>query len=517
MAKRKKRLSMRKINEVLRLYYERGLSQRQIAKSCRISSSTVSGYIHRFESIHLQWPLPGEITESQLVDLLFPKSPDTASTHRRSLPDMATVHQELRRKGVTLQLLWEEYRVNATQAYQYSQFCNLYRRWVKKVDVCMRQVHRAGEKLFVDYAGQTIDVKDPKSGNVIKVQLFVAVLGASNYTYAEATLSQKLPDWIQSHINAFEYFDGVTQLIVPDNLKSGVKSPCRYEPDINPTYQDMASHYGTAVIPTRIGRPKDKAKVEIGVQIAERWILAVIRHQTFFSLSELNQAIRKLLHRLNHKPFKKLHGSRAELFCSLDKPALQPLPPQAYEYAQWSKATANIDYHVEVDRHYYSVPFQLVRHCIDVRLTRNMAELFYKGKLLVVHQRSWQRGGFTTLDEHRPKSHRDYLEWTPQRIINWAGNIGPNCSAVVEQIIKDKPHPEQGYRSCLGIIRLAKVYGNNRMEAACKRALYFELCSYKRIQTILKNGLDAQVIDNEAKTPAPKNDPVNIRGAHYYK
>jgi len=351
---------MRKIKEVLRLSKQIGLSERQIAKSCEISRSTVKEYLHRVQRAGLIWPLPSDLDDAQLENLLFPSARPIAPENR-GMPPMDSLYQELKKKGVTLQLLWYEYKQSNPQGYQYSQFCKRYQSWVDKLDICLRQQYRAGEKLFVDYAGQTIPVQNPLSGQTQEAYLFVATLGASHYTFSEATFSEDLPSWISSHIHAFEFFGGVAEILVPDNTKTAVTHPSRYEPDLNPTYQDLAQYYGTVIIPARVAKPRDKAKVESAVLLVERWILAALRNRTFFSLSELNQAISEKLEDLNNRPFQKLSTTRKALFKTLDKPALKPLPEKPYEYAEWKKARVNIDYHIEVDHHFYSVPYQLIK------------------------------------------------------------------------------------------------------------------------------------------------------------
>jgi transposase len=358
---------------------------------------------------------------------------------------------------------------------------------------------------------------DPKTGEITEAQIFVAVLGASNYTFAEASLSQDLASWIKSHVHAFEFFGGVAQILVPDNLKSGVTHPCRYEPDINPTYQDLAEHYDTTVIPARVRKPKDKAKVESAVLVSERWILAALRNYSFFSLAELNKLIAQKLEELNHRKFQKLDTTRRKLFETIDKPALKPLPSRPYEYAEWEKARVNIDYHIEIDCHYYSVPYQLATEQVDVRITATTVEVLFKNQRVASHQRSYIPGKATTLKEHMPKSHQKYLEWTPSEIIKWAGNNGPNTQKLVTHIFNGKPHPEQGYRSCLGIISLAKHYSPQRLENACGRALIIKSFSYKSVKSILKNGLDHQplLFDLAENTPPVTHD--NIRGKHYYE
>jgi transposase len=505
---------MRKIKEVLRLKFDNQLSKRQIAQSCSIAHSTVSEYLRRFRRASLNWPLPEEIDDNQLEQLLFPR-PQIGSPHRRPQPDWSYIHQQLRRKGVTLMLLWQEYKELYPNGYQTSQFCHLYRQWAKQLDPVMRQEHRAGEKMFVDYAGMTVAVFDMQSAKMRDAQIFVAVLGASNYTYAEATWTQTLPDWIASHTRAFNYFGGVAQVVVPDNLKAGVSKACFYEPNINPTYLDMANHYGTVVIPTRVRRPKDKAKVEVGVQIVERWILARLRDRQFFSLPQLNRAIADLLPELNGKPFQKMPGSRQSMFESIDRPALKPLPAQTYQYAQWKKATVNVDYHIEVARHYYSVPHTLIKKRIDVRITDTTVECFYKGKRVASHIRSHHKARHSTVKEHMPKSHQKWAQWTPDRFMRWAAKIGPHTARMIERILNSRPHPQQGFRSCLGILRLAKNFGDARLEAACRRALSIGGTSYRSVESILKHNLDQKPLADQ-----PDNDTSvehgNIRGAQYY-
>lgn len=506
------RLSMRTITEILRLKWQNKLSNKKIAQSCNIARSTVRDYLDRAAKAGLSWPLPPGLDDGQLEALLFPPG-ESALLGKRGLPPMEHIRKELTRKGVTLMLLWLEYKQANPDGYQYSQFCLHYHHWLAKVDVSLRQTHRAGEKLFVDYAGQTIPVTDPVSGQNKEVWLFVATLGASNYTFAWASFSQDLPSWIDSHVRAFRFFGGVPSIIVPDNLKSGVAKPCKYEPDINPSYHEMARHYGTVVIPARVGKPKDKAKVESAVLIAERWILAALRNHTFFSLGELNNAIAEKLIELNNRKLQKMDANRRSLFESIDRPALKPLPA-AYEYAQWKKARISIDYHIEVDGHYYSVPYQLAKEQVDVRLTTTTVEVLFKNKRVACHARDSRKGIHTTLSEHMPKSHQKHLEWTPSRIIHWAGQNGPLTQDLVSRIMESRRHPEQGFRSCLGIMRLAKQFSPQRVEAACARALILKAYSYKSVESILKSNLDTQ----ELPAPVPEKSILhdNIRGKEYY-
>ncbi len=511
----RERLSMRKIKEVLRLKWGNGLSDRQTAMSCCISRPTVAEYIRRAKQAGLKYPLNEEMGETELERLLFPLQPSICS-QPGNVPDWSYVYEELKNKDVTKTLLWQEYKENNPQGYQYSQFCELYREWTGKLNLVMRQDHKAGEKVFVDYCGTTVPVTDRYSGEIKQAQVFVAVLGASNYTYAEASWSQGLEDWIGAHVHAFEYFGGVPELIIPDNLRSGVSHASRYEPDINPTYQEFASYYHTTVIPARVRKPRDKAKVEAGVQVVQRWILARLRHETFFSLTELNTRIRELLIWLNNHLFKKLEGTRASLFEKIEKPALKPLPVKPYEYAEWKKARVNVDYHIEVDKHYYSVPYQLAHQELDVRITAETIECLYKNKRVASHKRSDEKGRHTTITEHMPHNHQGYLEWTPQRLVSWAAKSGEHVSALVEKVLSQRAHPEQGFRSVLGIMRLGKHYGEDRLEAACKRALEIGGCSYRSIESILKLGLDQKTLLKQGNYFQPIAH-TNIRGSEYYK
>jgi transposase len=504
---------MRRIKDVLRLQAA-GLSRRQVARSCGIARSTVAEYLKRAEAAGLSWPLPESLDDAELENQLFPP-PVTIPAEQRAMPNWPLVHRELKRKGVTMQLLWDEYKAANPDGYQYSWFCEHYRSWLGKVDVVMRQDHRAGEKLFVDYAGQTMPIVDRDSGEITEVQIFVAVLGASNHTYAEATLTQTLPDWIGSHVRAFSYFGAVPAILIPDNIKSGVHLAHRYEPELNATYAEMGRHYGVAIIPTRSAKPRDKAKVENGVLVVERWILARLRNRHFFCVAELNAAIAGLLKDLNARPFKKLPGNRRELFETLDRPAMRALPGSAYEYAEWKKVRVNIDYHVAIDKHYYSVPYQLVKEELEARVTSNTVELLHKGKRVTSHRRSRQPGRHTTVTAHMPKAHRDYAEWTPERLVRWAKETGQATAKLVETILTSRPHPQHGFRACLGIMRLGKTYGEVRLEAASRRALTIGASSYKSMESILKNGLDKKPLPaTTIETPAIEHD--NLRGPDYY-
>lgn len=505
---------MRKIKEVLRLHFELGLGMRQVGRSLHLPHSTVRDYLDRATHAGLGWPLPANLSDSQLEQRLFPPIP-SLPTPDRPLPVWAEIHRELKRKGVTLTLLWEEYRSQHPDGYQYSRFCDLYREWCGKLATSMRQIHKAGEKMFVDYAGHTLPIVDRNTGEIRAAQIFVAVLGASSYTFAEATWSQALADWIGSHTRALSFFGGVPQIIVPDNLKSGVSKPCRFDPDINSTYSDLAQHYGTAVIPARVRKPKDKAKAEVAVQIVERWILARLRNRTFFSLAEANAAIAGLLEDLNNRPFKKLPGSRLEAFETLDQPALRPLPETPYEFAEWKTARVNIDYHIEVLGHYYSVPYQLLKQQVTVRLSATTLECFHKGHRVASHRRSEQKGRHSTVTEHMPKAHQEYAGWDAKRLIGWARAAGADTAALVEKILASRAHPQQGFRAALGLMRLGKLHGHERLDAACKRALVIGATTYKSVASILERGLDQQPLPEPQPVAVPIQHP-NIRGNSYY-
>jgi transposase len=505
---------MRKIREVLRLVHESGLSNRQIAASLKISHSTVGEYRGRAREAGLSWPLGPEWDDARLEACLFP--PPRPSSAARPLPDWSWVHRELSKKGVTLQLLWLEYRQAHPDGYQYSQFCDLYRRWRQGLEITLRQPYRGGEKLFVDYAGPRVEIVDPKTGEVRGARVFVGALGASSYTFVDLTWTRSLPDWIGSHVRMFEFLGGVPELVVPDNEKAGVKDACRYEPDLNPTYHDLATHYGVTVLPTRPRSPQDNAKAEAAVQNVERWVLAPLRHHTFFSLEEARRATRPLLDALNDRPFQKLEGSRRSLFESLDRPNLRPLPPTRYEFAEWRVARVNIDYHIQVDRHFYSVPYQLRRQQVDVRMTATTVEILHRSRRVASHVRSQRPGGYSTNPAHMPAAHRAHLEWSPSRLIAWGARIGPHTAAFIEQLLDSRPHPEQGYRSCLGLMKLARTYPRERLEAACHRSLEIRALSYRSVKSILASGVDRLPLQPSLPLRLPTQHP-HLRGPDYYR
>jgi transposase len=503
---------MRKIRDVLRLSAG-GMSKRKIAASLGLSPTAAGDCIRRARRAGLSWPLPEAMSDEALEARLYPP-PLSVAKEQRPQPDWSAIHRELKRPGVTLQLVWEEHRAAHPDGYGYSRFCELYQAWKGRLSPTMRQTHVAGERLFVDYAGTTIDIFDASTGEVRTAQLFVAALGASSYTWAEATWTQGLADWIGSHTRAFAFFGGVPGMVVPDNLKSGITKACFYEPAVNRSYAEMAAHYDTAIVPARPRKPRDKAKVEAAVLVATRWVIAKLRNRRFFSLTELNAAIRYCVTQLNDRVSRHLGASRTRLFEDLERPALKKLPAEPYTYAEWKQCRVGLDYHVEVGKHYYSVPHQLLREKLWARITARTVELFHRGKRVAAHVRSSSNRKHTTVREHMPSSHQRYADWTPERIKRQAGEIGRNTATLIEIIVRERAHPEQGFRACVGILRLAKSYGGERLEAACARALEIGARSYTSVSSILKTNRDR-------KRPAPATDgPAivhsNIRGPTYF-
>lgn len=510
----RERLSMRKIQEMLRLKYECGLSIRKIAASLHISVGSVHDYLARLEVAGVSWPQAQQLSEQQLAERLFGGA-TVVSVRGTKLPDWKHIDTELKRKGVTLRLLWEEYRTNYPQGLGYSQFCKRFQDFQKTLDPRMRQSHTAGEKLFVDYAGMTLPLTDPHTGESTPVQIFVATQGASSYTFAEASLSQTIPDWIASHVRAFAFFGGVTQLLVCDNLKSGVTNPCRYQPDIQRTYEEMAAHYGCAVLPARIVKPRDKAKVEAAVQSVEERLLAPLRNRQFFCLGDINQALRPLLAELNHQKMQGKEESRAQLFALLDQPQLLPLPIRPYELGLWSRARVHLDYHIAFEDRFYSVPYTLLKQEVEVRATPALLEIFHNGQRIASHVRVGQKYGASTQPEHMPENHKRHAEWSPERILVWVQKSGSAMKEVAEAILRSRAHPEQGFRACLGLLRLSETYGEQRAEAACKKALALCAPNYKSVKAILQNGMD-RLPDKTQEAQVPSVEHDNIRGAHYY-
>jgi len=510
------RLPMRHTREILRQKWVLGCTHRAVAQSLGISHGTVGSIVLRARAAGLDWPQVESLTDDALEVRLY--GPPSATGRGRPVPNCAYLHAERKKPGVTLELLHIEYLEQHPTGYRYTRFCDLYRQWLRRHRLSMRQAHRAGEKTFVDYAGKKPHLVDPETGAITEVELFVGVLGASNFTYAEATRTQQLADWLGSHERMFRYFGGVTVALVCDQLKSGVTMPCRYEPGLQRTYDEFAQHMGTTILPARPAMPRDKAKIEVAVQVAERWILARLRHETFYTLGALNTRIWELLEDLNSRRMRHYEASRRELFERIDRPALRPLPARPFVYGEWKRATVSIDYHIEVAHHFYSVPHPLVQlqQPVDVRLSALTVEVYVRGQRVAAHVRSHVRGGFTTDPAHMPKAHLAHREWSPSRIIAWARTVGPQTAALVEAVLASRPHPEQGYRSCLGILRLAKRDGPARVEAACARALAVGARSYRHVDAILKHGLDRVPLP-DAAAPARPLVHDQLRGPAYYE
>lgn len=511
------RITMRRIRETLRLHLQADLSYNEIGRALKISKSVAGKYVSLARAAGIDWAVAQALTDEELEARLY--RPALSRSSHQLAPDFALVHLELKRPGVTLQLLWEEYARSlvgaGAQAYKYTSFCVKYRAWALGLKRSMRQTHIAGEKLFVDYAGQTVALVDATTGEIVAAQIFVATLGASNYTYACATARQTTADWIGAQVRALEFFGGVPRLIVPDQTRSLIKRPDRYDPEPNRLYDEFATHYGCALLAARPAHPRDKPKVENAVLVVERWILARLRNRRFFSLDELNRAIAALLVDLNQRPFKKLPGCRRSAFEMLDAPALRPLPAERFEVCLWKSAKVNIDYHVEFDGHYYSVPHALVRTTVELRISASLVECFAANQRVACHALSHRKGAHTTIAEHMPASHRAHLEWTPQKLIDWGRRIGVSAAAVVTWQLEHRPHPEQGYRACLGLQRLAREYTPARLEAACARALAIRAPTYRSVASILKNGLDRQPA-LFATTPTQLPTHENVRGPDYY-
>ena len=504
---------MRKVREVLRLKYAHHLTYEDIGRSCGISRETVSEYLYRAKTHNISWPVPDEIDDQQLEKLLFPKE---NCSQRRVQPDWKLVRKERMRKGVTLVVLWEEYKKIYPDGMEYSCFCKLYRAYLKTQGLSMRQIHKAGEAFFVDFSGLTVPYTDKSTGKIKKAEIFVAVLGASNYTYVEACASQSLGDWIKANVNALTFIGGVPERIVPDNLKSGIKKAHRYDPDVNITFQEFACHYAVAIVPARPHRPRDKPKVEAGVQIIQRHILARLRHHTFFSVEDINEAIRPLLDKLNHRSLHKREETRHELFEAIDQPALKPLPTTPYVYAIWEHKRVPNDYHVCYAQHFYSVPYQHIHKKIALRITTNTIECYDKDICIARHART-DGHGQTTLKDHMPPSHQAHAEVSIDKIKQDAKAVGIYTTQLIDQIIASKPALQQASRCCIGILRLGKHYGAVRLENAARRAIILGTYRYQSIESILKNGLDQHPPPLEQTTVLPKIEHQNIRGAQYYQ
>jgi len=509
------RLPVRKLREIIRLRLQGNQSGRAIARSCGLSPSTVGDYLGRIALAGLRWPLPPELDDDgRLGKLLFPD--EHRPVANRPEPDWSWVHTELQRRHVTKMLLWQEYKEALPDGYQYSQFCDRYARWVRPLLATMRQAHRVGERTFIDFSGDGIDIVDALTGVCDEAVLFVAVLGASNLTYAEPALHQDLPTWIGCHVRAFDYFEGTTEIWTPDNPRAGVKRPNRYDPELNPTYAELARHYGATVLPARPRRPRDKAKVEAAVLVAERWILAALRNRTFYSLEELRAAVAELVDRLNGRVMRRLKKSRRQLFEEIERSALRPLPSRAYEYAEWARPRVAFDYHVQFDDHFYSVHFSLIGEQLDLRATESTVEIFRRGTRIESYTRSFVKGGYTTLKRHMPRAHLDAVDWTPERIIEWGRKIGPSTAAFLQAVMAAKVHPQQGFRRCRGVLALARSYPPERLERACARALHFRTLTYTSVEAILKNKRDQEPLPGEAEPQQSLPLHENLRGRRYY-
>lgn len=510
------RINMRQIRNILRLKLDSKLSIRQIKASTQVSVGTIQKILSKATEIDLSWPLPEGFNDNQLAQLFYPRAEVNTSSSKVEIPDWKEVHQELKHKTMTLQLLWEEYIVRfPSRNLGYSRYCARYRQWRGNQKRSMRQIHKAGEKCFVDYCGPTVPIINTASGEIRTAQVFVAVLGASNYTYADATFSQSLPDWIGSHVRMLEFFGGCPEMIIPDNLRSAVSKACRYEPQLNASYQQFAEHYQVAIVPARPYKPKDKSKAEVGVQIVERWILARLRHHSFFSLAEVNHCIRALLEDMNQKPFKQLPGNRLEAFNTLDKPVLKALPAQAYQYIDIKLAKVNIDYHVQYQKHHYSVPHQYVGETIEVHAGESLITIYFRSQQITSHPRKHQQGGVSTNAAHMPEKHEKHHKWSRERLENWALKIGDNVHAWVLFQIEGKKHPEQAYRVCLGLLNLSRDYPSERLDIACAIANEKSLRRLKHVKSILKSNRDKLPQQLPLAVDLPQ-DHDNIRGPNQF-
>lgn len=510
------RLSMRNVREILRLKYgEAKLSHRAIGLAVRASPGTVGDIILRFKASDLTWPLPDELNDFLLEQRLY-ASKRLGVTTDKVVPDWKFIHAEMSRPDVTRALLWSEYKAeNGDRGFEYSRFCDGYSEWRGKLNLSMRQVHVFGEKCYVDFAGKTVPIVDERTGEILfDAQIFVGVLGGSSYTFAEAVASQNIPCWIHAHVKMLEFFGGVPQIVVPDNLKSAVTKASFYDPEINPTYNEWAKHYCIAVLPARVRKPKDKAKAEVGVQLVQRWILAALRNRTFYGLDELNEAIAGLLDLLNRKPFKRMPGSREQLF-QRERELLGPLPARPYDLGIWSRGIrVPFDYHVKADQRLYSVPYRFADEKVEIRLSTSLVEIYHSGQRVASHKRAFGEGPPITDPDHMPSSHRAYAEWTPERIIAWASEIGSTVGEFCAQLMARRTHPEQGFRSCIGIIQLSKKYGNASLLAACKKANRLRSFNFRCVNSILKNNLQDQPEATTTALVEPRHE--NIRGAAYY-
>ena len=506
----KERISMRHLREILRLRKQFGLSPRKIGQSCGIGRTTVQEYLQRFEESGLPWPLPVELNDDELTKKLFPSKNKVSI---KPMPDFKDLVIEMSKPNMNFMVLWEEYKQDNPDGYQYSQFCRLFSEYIDARKYSMVQIHKGGEKAFVDF-GEGLSYTDMITGQVVKTRAFVFVWGASLRMFACCTHDEKIHSWVNAHTDAVEYFGCCPRITVPDNLRSGVSKACRYEPELNISYAAWAEYYNTAIIPARVRRPQDKSLAEIGVKIVKRWIFVRLRHRQFFSLAEINQAILELLEILDNKIIKSRGKSRKQLFLELDKPNSLPLPGQPYQFSEWKKAKAGINYHVLFDNHSYSIPYTYAKQELEIKATDRVIEIYRKNERICIHKRSYIKNGYTTAKAHMLESHRKYLEWTPERIIQWAERYGQSVKISVKTIIEKKYFPEQAYRSCLGIISLEKKFSSKRLDAACKRALEHHSCTYHSIKRILERNLD---LIEDKPTVTEKIQHENIRGSEYYE
>ena len=503
------RLTLRKIREILRLKEEVGISNRAIARACKVSNSTVGEYLRRARAAGLHWPIEEDLSEAELYQRLFPET-QCNNTLERPLPEWNTIREELKKKGVTLKLLWNEYRDKHPNGYGYTQFCEYYRKWGKSQSPSGRFPHHGGEVMEVDYAGLTVTIVNPETGKTRKASVFVATFPASNYIYAEVQPSQELCHWINGHVRAFGFFGGLPKILRPDNPKTGVKSPNYYEPNLNPTYQEMAEYYQVAVLPARVRKPRDKANAENSVQNVERWVLAPLRHRMFFSEAEANHAFKPLLDGLNNRLMVHLDKSRRQLFEEVDQPELRQLPEKAYQFAIWKSAKVSIDYHIAFEKHFYSVPHTLIRQQVEVRASERIVEVFHKGQQVAIHPRSRAAGRFSTCPEHMPSNHRFILELNADWLLKQGQEIGPKTANYMTMLLKARTFPEQAYRSCLGVLSLARKYSPALLETACQRMREARLLSYKDLKGELEMLVRLHTFEN------PPLVHENIRGETYY-
>lgn len=494
-----------------RMHLEDRQGPTEISLATGIARSTASKYVGRLAVAHVTAARLAQLTAQELFALLTPRAP---AASEKPEPDWTRVHLELRRPHVTKQLLWQEYREACPDGYEYSRFCERYSSWARQVPPTMRQLHVPGARMFVDFSGGTLWYTDVPTGEEREAKLFLAVLGGSSLTYVEPAQDETLATWIGCHVRALEFFGGVPAAWVPDNLRAAVTKSDRYEPLINSTYAQVASHYGAGVLPARARRPRDKAKAEAGVKVANRWVLARLRNEEFLSFAALRAAVRPLVDKINDKPMRALGLSRRQLFESTERACLRPLPRDRYEWCEWGRATIGSDYHALFDRHFYSVPHVLGGHTLDVRATAATVEILDGTKRVASHVRSRKIGDKTTLNDHMPASHRAHAEWTPERVRAFAATLGPDAPLFVDALLADKPHPEHGYRACLGLVALARRYPHDRIDKACARALRARALSLRSLRSILANDLD-RVQPEPDKGPLPAHE--NLRGPDYFE